>query len=62
MATFVILQPNSNTNPTGKYRVVEFDDWLESGNLFYGYTPHDSYEAAKQDADARNRAALMPSA
>jgi hypothetical protein len=61
LSTFVVLQPRSNTNPSDKYRVVDFDEW-QKGDLLYGHTPHDTYEAAKQDADARNRRALMPSA
>ncbi|MEV1109964.1 hypothetical protein AB0I95_15110 [Micromonospora sp. NPDC049751] len=61
VATYVILQPRSNTNTSDQYRVVDFDDW-QQGGLLYGFTPHKTYEAAKQDADTRNRTALTPSA
>lgn len=54
--TYVVLQPHSNTNPSNKYRVVNFDDW-QSGGLLYEFLSHDSYESAKADADTRNRAA-----
>lgn len=27
--TYMVLQPNSNTNPTDKYRVVDYDKWID---------------------------------
>ena len=50
MATFVVGQPHSNTNSTGKYRVVNFKDWH---NAVYGdgtpvkpVSEHDTYDEA----------------
>ncbi|TDD97165.1 hypothetical protein [Actinomadura rubrisoli] len=54
---FVILQPNSSTNPSDKYRVVDNADWMafiNGGTKRVAYTSHDTYEEAEKARDRAN--------
>lgn len=58
MGTYVILQPNSNTNPTSQFRVVWDEDWAKYVN---GAVPmlalagsYATYEEAEEQRDKLN--------
>lgn len=55
---YVVQQPNSLTNPSGKFRVVDFDRWKtyadgETNNLPM-HSSHDTYAAAVEARDVAN--------
>jgi hypothetical protein len=59
----VVINPNSLTNDTPSYRVADYADWVKVTNgdaTDYPYTPHDTYDAAAADANARNATAVTP--
>lgn len=55
---FVILQPYSNTNPSGQYRIVDADDWMRYRNgatsaySFVSASTHEEAERIKNEANA----------
>lgn len=54
----VILNPHSLTNPSDKYRVVEYGDWNRHADGRSVFLPvaseHDDYASAQQAADELN--------
>ena len=54
MSFYVVLHPNSNSNPSSKFRVVFFSEWVENGT--YRYTAFDTFEAAYAYRDQKNGA------
>jgi hypothetical protein len=59
MMSLVVQQPNSNTNDSDKFRVVDFEGWIQFVNgaaTSYAFTAHDTWEQAQAAADAGNRA------
>lgn len=53
----VILQPNSNTNSSDKYRVVDSEEWaaaINGAKRFYAYTEHTTYEEAQRAQEVQN--------
>lgn len=60
---YIILQPNSQTNPSDKYRVVFNDDWMRYVNgatRTYAFTAFDTYDEAETVADEANRVLRKP--
>ena len=58
MATYVTSQPHSMTNPTSKYRVVEFSKWLaaiDSGKPLKPVSVHETFEQAARECGKLNR-------
>lgn len=54
---FVILHPHTLTNPSDKFRVVEWVGWfkLRAGTWSdYPFVSYDSYAAAERARDAMN--------
>lgn len=55
--TYVVLQPHSNTNPSGNHRVVWDEDWTQYVNgakATYAYQDFQSFPKAKETADQLN--------
>lgn len=58
MAGYVTSQPHSQTNPTSKYRVVEFSKWLEAMNGGKPVKPvsvHETFDQAAKECGKLNR-------
>lgn len=57
----VVVPPRSSSNPSDKFRVAEYQDWLRFRNKSaesYSYTEHDSWreaETERNDQNDRNR-------
>lgn len=50
--SLVILQPNSKSNPSDKFRLADFDEWLDYHNgdsNEYNYVEYDTYEEAQDE-------------
>jgi len=56
---YVVLQPHSNTNPSGNHRVVWDQDWQKFVNgaaSSYAFTDFPSHTDARKNADDLNAA------
>jgi hypothetical protein len=56
--SLVIQQPHTATNPTEKYRVVDFEGWIDYVNgatTSYAFTAFDSYDKALEAKKAAER-------
>lgn len=56
---FVVIMPNSKSNPTDQYRVCDSDDWMKFHNgaaLSYAFTEHETYIGAEKARDEANKA------
>jgi len=54
-AQLVTLQPNSRTNPSDKFRVADYDEWIKYYNGdtdTYDFVEYETYEEAQ---DARQK-------
>jgi hypothetical protein len=59
----IILQPNSQTNDSDKYRVTYSNDWtrfVNGATLGYAFIDFNTYEEAKKAADEMNRELHKP--
>lgn len=58
--SYIVLRPNSNSNPTDEHWVARYQDWLRfSEGDVSGLTPvstHADYKSAEAEADQLNRA------
>ncbi len=55
--SYVVQQPHSNTNPSEKYRVTDYQSWLRFVNGDsdgYEFTEHDTAVEAQREANRRN--------
>lgn len=56
--SYIVQQPNSNTNPTNRYRVVEFEKFMAFLNGNTTHIPveseHDSYASANHRRNTLN--------
>lgn len=58
--SFVTQQPHSNSNPSDKYRVVDFESWRdneEDPQRIKVVSEHDNFQDALLDCFARNATA-----
>lgn len=58
--SYVILYPNSNSNPSDNYRVVLFSEWndhMDNGTTYVS-TDFNTLSAALAERDYRNRFSL----
>ncbi len=56
--SFIVLLPQSRTNPSDKYCVVEYNEWLAYVNEEvdeYDYVEFDTFEVAEKFKDESNR-------
>lgn len=56
--TYVVLRPHSNTNPSAKHQVVDFDTWrayVDGETTTYAVaSAHDDHASAQTAADKLN--------
>lgn len=55
---FVVIMPNSKSNPTDQYRVCDSDDWMKFHNgaaSSYGFTSWNTYQEAEDARDKANQ-------
>lgn len=55
--SFIVQQPNSNTNRTDKYRVADSDDlmrFINGAAKSYAYLEFDTYQEAETARDVAN--------
>lgn len=55
---FVVIMPNSKSNPTDMYRVCDSDDWMKFHNgaaPSYAFTEHETYPEAEDARDKANQ-------
>lgn len=55
---YIVLHPGSNTNPSDKYRVVDYDGWLDvimgNATTVEPLSEHDNYKSAETAKDEAN--------
>lgn len=60
--SYVVQRPNSSSNPSSRYRVVDFDDWIKyingASQLLSVAGSFDTYEEATTRRDELNIARL----
>jgi hypothetical protein len=56
---YIVLPPNNGTNPSGKFRVVLYSDWLQVADSVRDALPdgpsYGDYDSAEKEADRLNR-------
>jgi hypothetical protein len=55
--SFVVQQPNSETNRSDRYRVTDYEGWIKyinGASSTYAYVSFDTYAEAKAAADVAN--------
>ena len=54
----IVMRPHSQTNPSDKFRVTHYQDWIHFINgatTSYGYVAFDTYEEAEKARDTINQ-------